>query len=107
MKIEQRPKVECDCVIRLSEGEMRFLDALVGYGWDSFIEVFRAKLGTSYIRDYEKDGKELFQTLRGQMPSILRRADDARAVFSGEKVAQHPPKTGSSCWSAPSERTST
>lgn len=92
MKVEQRPKVECDCTIRLTEGEMRFLDALVGYGWGSFIAEFRAKLGVSYIRDYEKDGKELFETLRATIPPILRRTDDARAVFSGEKVAQHPPK---------------
>ncbi len=92
MKIEQRPKVECDCTIRLTEGEMRFLDALVGYGWDGFIKVFREKLGTSYVRDYEKDGRMLFETLRGQLPPILRRADDARAVFAGEKVAKHPPK---------------
>jgi hypothetical protein len=89
-KIEQRPKVECDCVIRLTEGEMRFLDALVGYGWDSFIKVFREKLGVSYIRDYEADGKALFEHIRGDFPSILRRANDAREVFVGTKEAKRP-----------------
>jgi hypothetical protein len=92
MMVEQRPKVECDCTIRLTEGEMRFLDAMVGYGWEGFIKVFREKMGVSYIRDYEPDGKELFETLRQTLPSILRRTDDARKVFTGEKVAQHPPK---------------
>lgn len=89
-KIEQRPKVECDVVLRLTEGEMRFLDALVGYGWDGFIKVFREKLGTSYIRDYEADGKALFQQIRSDFPSILRRANDARDVFTGQKIAQRP-----------------
>jgi len=90
-KIEQRPKVEVDCVIRLTEGEMRFMDALVGYGWEGFIKVFREKLGQSYIRDYEKDGKALFEQIRSDFPSILRRTDDARKVFTGEKIAKHHP----------------
>lgn len=96
MKIEQRPKVECDCTLRLTEGEMRFLDALVGYGWDSFINVFREKLGKSYIRDYEVHGKALFEQIRSDFPFILRRADEARQVFSGEKEARHHPKPGPS-----------
>jgi len=89
-KVEQRPKVECDCVLRLTEGEMRFLDALVGYGWDSFIEVFREKLGKSYIRDHEVHGKALFEQIRSDFAPILRRTDDARDVFNGRKIATLP-----------------
>lgn len=91
MKIEQRPRVECECTIRLTEGEMRFLDAMVGYGWKSFIETFEKNLGQSYVRDYKKDGAEFFQTIREQIPPILRRVDDARSVFTGEKIAQTKP----------------
>lgn len=96
MKIEQRPRVECECTIRLTEGEMRFLDAMVGYGWKSFIETFEQHMGQSYVRDHKKHGAEFFQTVREQIPPILARIDDARAVFTGEKVAQpKPTPTGS------------
>jgi hypothetical protein len=97
MKIEQRPKVECECTIRLTEGEMRFLDAMVGYGWKSFIETFEKHMGQSYVRDYKQSGEVLFHTIREHIPPILARVNDARAVFSGEKIAQHPPKPDQPC----------
>jgi hypothetical protein len=89
-KIEQRPQIECECIIRLTEPEMRALDAIVGYGWDGFIKTFKQHMGQHYIRDHEAGGKLLFETVRQHIPSILRRADDARAVFQGEKIAQKP-----------------
>jgi hypothetical protein len=87
VKIEQRGKIECDCVIRLTEPEMRALDAIVGYGWDGFIKTFKQHMGQSYIRDHEAGGKLLFETVRSLIPSILRRVDQAREVFDGEKLA--------------------
>lgn len=90
-KIEQRGRIECECVVRLTEDEIRFLDAMVGYGWKSFIEVFEAKLGSAYSRDHHAGGELFFETI-GCATGILRRVDDARAVFNGEKEARHPPK---------------
>jgi hypothetical protein len=92
-KLEQRGRIECECVIRLTEAEMRFLDALVGYGWPAFIKVFEGQLGSAYSRDYHDGGKLFFETI-GCATSILQRADDARAVFDGKKIAQHLPKPG-------------
>jgi hypothetical protein len=89
-KIEQRPKIECECTIRLTEPEMRALDAIVGYGWEGFIKTFKQHMGQSYIRDHEAGGKLLFESVRQCIPGILRRADDARAVFQGEKEARTP-----------------
>lgn len=86
-KIEQRPTVQCECTIRLTEPEMRALDAIVGYGWDSFIKTFKQHMGQSYIRDHEAGGKLLFESVRENIPSILHRIDDARKVFNGEKKA--------------------
>lgn len=90
-KIEQRGHLTFECVVRLTEAEVRFLDAMVGYGWKSFIEVFEAKLGSAYSRDHHDGGKQFFETI-GCATGILRRADDARAVFEGQKIAAHPPK---------------
>jgi hypothetical protein len=91
-KIEQRGKIECECVVRLSEEEMRFLDGMTGYGWKGFIETFHKHMGTHYTRDHLKGGEEFFTSIRAAILPILRRTDNARAVFNGEKVAAHPPK---------------
>lgn len=90
-KIEQSGGITCECVVRLTESEIRFLDALVGYGWKSFIEVFETKLGKSYSRDHHAGGKLFFETI-GCATGILRRVDDARDVFDGRKIAAHLPK---------------
>jgi hypothetical protein len=89
-KIEQRGTIECECVIRLSEEEMRFLDGMTGYGWKGFIETFHKHMGTSYTRDHLKGGEEFFTSIRACILPILRRTDDARAVFVGEKEARKP-----------------
>lgn len=86
-KIEQRGDISCEVVVRLTEAEIRFLDSLVGYGWKNFIEVFETKLGSAYSRDHHAGGKLFFETI-GCATGILRRVDDARAVFSGQKVAR-------------------
>lgn len=88
-KIEQRGEISCEVVVRLTEAEIRFLEAMVGYGWKSFIEVFESKLGKSYSRDHHAGGKLFFETI-GCATGILKRVDEARAVFSGEKQARVP-----------------
>ncbi len=80
-KLEQRPMVSCEATLRLTEGEMRFLDAMVGYSWDSFIMAFKGQLGKYYVEGYEKDGEQFFATLRRETPPILRRIDEARKAF--------------------------
>lgn len=91
-KIEQRGKIECDCIVRLTEEEMRFLDGMTGYGWDGFIATFHKHMGTHYTRDHLGGGKLFFETIRSCIMPILKRTDDARDVFDGRKEARHPPK---------------
>lgn len=81
-KLEARPSISCECTLRLSEAEMQFLDALVGYGWEAFDKTFKAHLGTHYIQGHEKAGKELFEYIREQIPSILNQLKCARAAFN-------------------------
>lgn len=91
-EIEQRGRIECQCAVRLTEEEMRFLDGMTGYGWKSFIETFQKHMGQSYTRDHLAGGELFFESIRKCIIPILRRTDDARRVFTGERVAAHPPK---------------
>lgn len=84
--IDQRPSVMCDVTLRLSEEEARAFHAIVGYGWDSFIAVFEKHLGTVYITPHKEGGRLLFESVFEKLPPVLRRMDDARAVFNGSKV---------------------
>ena len=85
--IVQKPKVEVSATMAFNEAELRALDALVGYGVDGFLKVFYEKMGRSYLEPHETGLRELFESVRRCVPSILRRADAARSVFAGEKVA--------------------
>ena len=93
-EIVQRPKVEVSVTMQFNEAELRALDALVGYGVEGFLEMFYARLGRHYMQPYEAGLRQLFESVRAVVPGILGRTDDARRVFTGERVAAHrpPPK---------------
>jgi hypothetical protein len=56
----------------------RALDGLVGYGDKEFLEVFKAKLGTHYIRDHEDGLKEFFAQVRSEVLPQLKLIDKLR-----------------------------
>lgn len=64
--------------LTLNETEVRALDALVGYGDDSFIEVFYEKLGKAYMRDHEAGLRSAFAAIRRDVLPALRDIDQAR-----------------------------
>lgn len=64
--------------LTLNEVEIRALDALVGYGDDSFLEVFKAKLGAAYIRDHEAGLRSAFSAIRRDVLPALHEIDDIR-----------------------------
>jgi len=80
-QITQQPKVEVSATMTFNEQELRALDALVGYGHESFLKVFYDHLGKSYMQPYEKGLIELFESIRTKVPPILSRADKARKAF--------------------------
>jgi hypothetical protein len=88
-EIIQLPKVEVTATMSFSEAELRALDALVGYGSDAFLKVFYEKLGKHYMQPHEAGLRTLFESVRGVVPGILSRTDDARRVFTGERIAVH------------------
>lgn len=71
-------KLEFTGKVTLTEGEMRALDALVGYGDDAFFKAFYIKLGRHYMQPFEKDMRDLFKKIRVEVIPTLREIDDTR-----------------------------
>lgn len=69
----------------LTENELRALDALVGYGFKSFMDVFKEKLGKAYIGPFERDLQELFAKIESLRPEI-HIIDEARKKLGLSKV---------------------
>lgn len=90
-EIVQRPKVEVTATMQFSEAELRALDALVCYGSDAFIKVFYEHMGKHYMKPHEAGLRTLFESVRQIVPGILQRTDDARRVFTGQRIAAMPP----------------
>lgn len=94
-KIGCRPNVAATITLHLSEEEAGALDALVGYGFKTFIDVFYKHLGKAYLEPYESGLKSLFESVRtgeASVHSFLEKAREARAVFDGRRVSSEPPK---------------
>lgn len=77
-KIKTRAEIEFSATLTLSEVELRAMDALVGYGDDSFIEAFKAKLGSAYLREHESGLRSAFAAIRSDVVPALRDIDIAR-----------------------------
>jgi len=78
-----RSDVTLELSLSISEKEARALDALAGYGIDSFLEVFYKQLGSVYLKQHEDGLRSLFGVIRAEVVPMLRRADNARAAFRG------------------------
>lgn len=79
------PKVEVTTQFTVTEGELRALDALAGYGDDVFTKMFYEKCGQHYLKPYEKDLREFLKSVRSLATPILNRTDEARKAFNREK----------------------
>ncbi len=77
-RVINRAAIEFSSVLTLSEVEIRALGALVGYGDDAFLKVFKEKLGTAYIRSHEAGLKSFFATVREQVIPALQDINGAR-----------------------------
>ncbi len=91
-KFNMEATITPEMTIRITEGEARALYALTTYGFESFIAVFYKNLGETYMKPHEKSLKSLFDNIRGEsgISVFLKRCEDARAVFRGEKFASPP-----------------
>lgn len=78
MKTATTAKIEFSAILTLNETEARAFDALVGYGDDAFLQVFKTKLGEAYIRDHEGGLRSAFSAIRRDLGPALREIDQAR-----------------------------
>ena len=83
-EIEERSIVKVDAKFTVSEGELRALEALAGYGDDAFIEMFYKNLGKTYLQPHEKHLREFLKSIRSIATPILSRTDAARKAFNKE-----------------------
>jgi hypothetical protein len=88
-KIEGRATLQVSVIISLNEAEMGALDALAGYGVDTFLKVFYEQMGRSYLEPHEAGLRSLFESVRSgpaAIGNVLSRADKARKVFNRELI---------------------
>ncbi len=74
-------RVVVELTLKLDEQEIGALDALAGYGTDSFLECFYKNLGMSYLSPYEAGLRSLFDKIRSNTPSALHAISDARKTL--------------------------
>ena len=68
-------------ILELSECEARALEAIVGYGTRSFLDVFYRSLGRHYLEPHETGVHKLFDTIKSELPPHLHKMDDCRKLF--------------------------
>lgn len=83
MKLHDEVVVHYECTLKLTESEMRALDAMTGYGFRPFLKVFYEKLGKHYLKPHEKALQEFFAKVRTEGVPQLRAIDKARREFDG------------------------
>ena len=81
--VKTNVKVEITATVEFTEGQLRAMDALIGYGDDAFLRAFYVKLGKHYMKPFERDLRDLFDALRGSVPEALRGVKEARKRLSG------------------------
>jgi len=73
--------VEFKLNIELTESEARAWDAIVGYGFDAFIKVFKENLGKSYIEPYEVACKKMFEDTKRELGFQLHAIDEVKKAI--------------------------
>lgn len=79
MTVQVKTEVKITATLELTEGQLRALDALAGYGPDAFFRAFYVKLGQHYMKPFERDMRELMSAIREQVPQALAGVKEARA----------------------------
>lgn len=86
-EIEPRTKVEAQATLRLSEAEMRALAKISEWDVEAVVTAIEKVVSPSELKPFRNALIEFLSTAGGHLSPILRRADDARAVFIGASRA--------------------
>lgn len=79
MTVTINTEVKITATLTLTEGQLRALDAMAGYGADAFLRAFYVKLGKHYMKPFERDLRDLFKAIAAQVPPALQGVKEARA----------------------------
>lgn len=77
-EIKITTEVNITATLTLTEGQLRALDALAGYGDDAFLRVFYANLGEHCMKPFEQDLRNLFDMIRDEVPCALAGVKESR-----------------------------
>jgi hypothetical protein len=82
-KITAKPTLDIAIQFTVNEQEARALDAMAGYGDESFIKAFYETLGEAYMRKHEAGLRTFLKTIRQELADPLAKMDAARKSFNG------------------------
>ncbi len=82
------PKIDLQLTLTINEAEARALDALVGYGTDSFLKVFYEHIGKAYLLPHEKGLRDLFYSIRTMIPPELEKIQRARKAIETKPMIE-------------------
>lgn len=77
-QVKIKAEVKITATIELTEGQLRALDAMVGYGAKAFFRVFYLRLGKHYLGPFEKDFQELFDNINRTVTPALKQIKEIR-----------------------------
>lgn len=78
--VKSHTKVEATATLELNEDEVAAIDALTGYGVESFVKVFYEKLGKAYMEPHEAGLRSFFEGVKAA-GSIVKHAEAARRTL--------------------------
>lgn len=88
MKAIPRISLNYEVHLVLSETEARALDAIVGYGFDDFMKVFKEHMGKHYISGHERGAETLFSSVRDAVGPQLSHITASRNLLREKGMIQ-------------------
>lgn len=76
IKVKSDISIEIEVTLKLTLQEARALNQITKYGVKSFLEGYYKQLGKSYLEPHEKGVISLFGTIKQELPSKIRKAED-------------------------------
>ena len=74
-------RITVESTMTFNEGEIRALEALAGYGADSFLRVFYQQLGKAYLAPHEHGLRTLFAKIDAECKPAVATCDRARKAL--------------------------
>lgn len=90
--VYEKATIEVSATIVLSEPMFRALSKALEWGVEPLVQGMTAQCSQSEIRQHIPALTEMMQRLRSDLPIAVRKADEARGVFDGTKLALDKPR---------------